>query len=201
MSDVLETRGDYRLSVLPDDDPMPPEADGDETPPVLKFRYNRAGDVTIEAFNEKAKPFVALLEELYYQEAANVNAALTRLRQMHGTVHYETYGPNQATDWKYIAFDTHEQRDALNLPTWLTSAETNTAAQIIAEIQAWEEGDCWGWEIQKRRTFTKTYDDGEVEAGEEWRTGEYAYAYYSKAAAEAAGREVIAHPNYTPAEG
>lgn len=185
MQDVLETRNGYRLSILSDDDPVEPNEDEGATP-ILRTRLHRAGDVEIEAFNEQAKPYVALLEELYYQEGS-FTMALTRLRQMHGSVHYEAYGPNRGTDYKYIAFDTREFREALELPTWLTGGESNTAAESLADVQAWVEGDCWGWEVEKRRTFTTTYDDGEVVTGEDWTKVDYRYGYYSRNVAASSG--------------
>lgn len=189
MRDVIETRDGYRLSILPDDDPVSPDDDEGATP-ILKTRLHRAGDVEIEAFNEQAKPYVALLQELYYQEGS-LTMALTRLRQRCGTVHYDSYGPNQGTDYKYIAFDTNEFREALELPTWLTTGENNTAADSLADVQAWVEGDVWGWEIERLRKFTKTYDDGEVAIGEEWTKVDYVYGYFSKADAINSGQEAL----------
>lgn len=196
MRDVIETRGDYELSVLPDDDPAFPHIGGPI--PVLKTRFRRAGDIEIEAFNDAAKPYVALLDELYAVEGS-FTMALLRLRQMHGSVNYETYGPNQGTDYKYIAFDTFETRAELGLPTWLSAGEDNVPAELISRIQAWAENDIWGWQIRKRRTFKKVYDDnGETQIGEEWQPQEFAYGCYSRELAIAEGLKVFTVPNRYP---
>lgn len=185
---IVKQEAGFRVRLVQDHDAMKPENDG--ATPIIRVLAARAGGVIlIEGWNRQAEPYVEELRELYHR-GDSFTEALTALRKRYDSLHYDSYGPNQGTDYKYIAFDTRDFREAMGLAA--TDATTdNTAAQSLTEVKAWIEGDCWGWIVEKRRIFTKTYEDGVSEHGEDWEEWQACWGYYGEEYAKEAALEEL----------
>ncbi len=172
--EVIETRGDYRVVLVPEDGDFAPEQDGE--PPLLRIErgsvsFARDGggseDKVREAFdrwtNRPGDPGWKLFE--------------TYLRAYLGVTVIQPW-LSENGNW-YVAYDTPEWREAAGITDPASLADSD----LIGDWKPYTNGDVYGAEVEKRVSWT-TGDDGyddrdtwePVDGASRWVLYGYTYA-------------------------
>jgi hypothetical protein len=169
---------EYRVRLEADTDAGRPEDDGQW--PILQLYYNNRYGWEAEAFNEQGKPYWEAFNRL--KEGGHVTETFERyVTIFHGAGRVVTYGPNQMTDYTYVAFNPTAWREAMGIPLDRDMADE----EPLAEIQAWIEGDVWGWIAEYRNNVSGIADE------EDWIDDESVWGFYGRQYAEEAAREQL----------
>jgi len=185
--EVIETHRmpdgtEYRVGLRRDDDAQQPEDDGQW--PILRVEY-RHYDYVAEAFNKAAEPYVAKFNELF-ERIRELRVWERYAKIFLGASQVHEWGFNRGTDYAYIAFDAKEWREKMEMDTPEYLAKL-AEEKPLAEIQAWIDGDTWGWQVQKRWNPNE-----ELEAHEGWKDEDSCWGYYGHEWAEQAAKEALA---------
>lgn len=168
---------EYRVRLVPDTDAEQPYDDG--AWPILRKEPIRGSGTYVEAFNKQGEPYVDAFARL--KEGGYPTEVFERyLRIFHGVNHFHTYGPNRATDYTYMAFDpTVWRQDNI--------AEDHDLSQEkpLAEVEAWVEGDVWGWVSERRANSSGIADE------DDWEEESSCYGLYGRDYAEEAAQEEL----------
>lgn len=168
---------EYRASIAIDPDPQEPYDDG--AWPILRVESRRYGhyDYRAEAFNRQAEAYVDKFNELW--ERLREKDAWERFCKIFlGSTRVEEYGPNQRTDYSYIAFDTPEWKESVGAPDDLGEEDP------LTEIRAWIEGDVYGVTVHKRYNPDSILD--EDEGWTDFEAGQWVWGFYGRKWAEQA---------------
>lgn len=166
---------EYRVSITPDTDTTDgPHDDGQW--PIIRWTYRWA--FSVEAYNDAAKPYVEKFREIYSRHGWEVFERYVRI--FHGVTQFHEYGPNQGTDYTYIAFDPKVWRESIGWTDERGGIAAMAEEKPLSEIVAWIEGDVWGWISEKRWN-----PDGDQEDDEGWEGIESVWGYYGKSHATA----------------
>lgn len=190
---VLETRGDYR--VLLRQDPYPDEPYDDGQSPILRINRTRwAWDAAHVMVGGRPTDDDSRIEEAAARWAHDLNLLEKYLRAYHGTTVFKQYGPNQATDYTYVTYDTERWREYV-WPAELGYPVPDGAGVNMDEYQAWLEGDVYFYQVQKRVTWHTDDDDYDDET--RWEDvpdgtvgGFYGYEYAKQEALDALAYEM-----------
>ena len=166
---------EYRVLLERDMDAQGPEDAG--AWPILRKEANWRGKW--EAVNEAGKPYVTALNNVWDRDSS-MEAIERFVRIFEGSTLFHQYGPNQATDYTYIAFDTDRWRDEMRLAAPPLVHETP-----LAEIQAWVEGEVYGWATEWRNAEDGQGDD------DDWTDDESCWGFYGHKYAEESAREAL----------
>lgn len=167
---------EYRVGLRRDDEPQEPYDDGGW--PILQVEYKHY-DYVATAFNKQAEPYVDKFNELF--ERLRELRTWERFAKIFlGSKHVHEYGFNRGTDYSYIAFDTPEWRENVGAPEDLSKEKP------LAEIQAWIEGEVYGWIVQ-----TRYNPDEELAPWEDWETQDSCYGFYGSEWAKEAALEAL----------
>jgi hypothetical protein len=179
-SEVIETRGDYRVRI--EIDPGPSEPEGDCEAPLLRVEIGSASSVDSRAKFADDR----------------VRAAFGYWCRRPGDEGWRFFvkyvcaffGATSVQSWLsenenyYVAWDTPEYREYSGAPADLSDADL-----VGAEWKAYTNGDVWDVVVEKRVTWTTDdeYDDRDTweDAGELAASG----GYYGRDWAEQAARE------------
>jgi hypothetical protein len=168
---------EYRVRLVRDSDPQKPEDDGQW--PILRLYYNNRYGWEAEAFNEQAKPYCEAFNRL--KEGGYPTQTFERyVRIFHGASRILTYGPNQVTDYTYMAFDPAAWREAVGV-----TVEGIKDELPLSEVIAWLEGDVWGWVSEYRDNTSGIADD------DDWEEESSCYGLYGRDYAEEAAQEEL----------
>jgi hypothetical protein len=173
--EVIETRGDYRVVLVPEDGDFAPEQDGE--PPLLRIErgsvsFARDGgaseDKVREAFdrwtNRPGDPGWKLFEK-YLRGYLGVTVIQPWL--------------SENGNW-YVAYDTPEWREAAGITDPASLADSD----LIGDWKPYTNGDVYGAVVEKRVTWgtaDEDYDDRDSweplhEGGSRWVLYGYTYA-------------------------
>lgn len=172
---------EYRVSIVPDQDAQEPYDDGQW--PILRLERHRGQGTYVEPFNDAAKGFEDKFAALMVRSTGRLAPAELferYLRIFHGVSQFRTYGPNQGTDYTYMAFDTKAWRESVGWTDERGGIAVMAEEKPLAEIQAYVEGDVWGWISEKRWN-----PDEDQEDDEGWEAIESVWGYYGKSHATA----------------
>jgi hypothetical protein len=181
-SEVIETRGGYRVRIVADQAPYAPEADC-ESPLMriergsLEFRRDTYGtDTAVKAAFDRwtSRPGDDgwKLFEKY-------------LRAYLGVKVIQVW---RSEDVTYVGYDCPEWREYVGL-----AADEDISGQdlIGSDWKAYVDGDCWSAVTEKRVTWTT--DDSDYENRDAWEvTGDSQNGLYGREYAEEAAREALA---------
>jgi len=187
---VLEERGNWRVLLRPDE--YPDEPDDDSGPPIIRIdrsRYRSGLSSSAEHVMTGSRPAGndSRIEEAAERWASDLNLFEKYLRAYHGTTQTMQYGPNQVTDYTYIAYDTAEWRAYVGFKEGKLPPPGSVN---LNEWRAYLEGDVYYYTVQKQVTW-KT-DDPDFDDETRWEDvpdysvgGFYGYQYAEESAREA----------------
>jgi hypothetical protein len=182
MSEIIDT------TVMPDGTEYRVRLERDETDinepydegqwPIIKV-WTQGYTTRVEAVNNAADRFPSKYTGLVLSETSDPEELFARyVRMFHGGTAMFTYGPNQATDSKYIAFDTAVWRETVGIEDTAALA----LEKPLSEIQAWIEGDVWGAIVERR----------DKEESADWVQEEDVWGFYGREYAESRAKEWLA---------
>lgn len=150
--------------------------------PILQVS-KRGHYSTHGAFNKAGEPYLDRYTQISGMWDDDEAKFERFLRMFCGTTQFRTYGPNQATDSTYIAFDTAAWREEVGV-----DVERLPGENPLSEIVAWIEGDVWCRAIE-----TRYNPDENLEEDEDWVTHEdWVHGFYGEAWAESSGKDDLA---------
>jgi hypothetical protein len=176
---------EYR--VLLERDPSPEEPYNDGGWPILRLEYTRYQNRYVAtAFNQQATPYVEKFNE-FSNRGYDTETFQRYLRIFHDTIRpdkkfgetFKEYGPNNGTDYTYIAFAPRQWREAMGV-----DIEQCMSEDPLAEVRAWIEGDVWGYALESR------YDPDDK--GGEWLdANDSCGGFYGRKYAEEEGKTIL----------
>lgn len=192
MTDVLETSDDgtLRVVLMRDEDAGKPEAD--ECGYVFNVDRTRWSAEWVETLNSNrpGDPF-----------ADDIADGIARCMHKWGNDwdRMERYlrivWDAVAVDWwdrrsggRFLAVVTSSMADAWNVPASSRTPEILTKGTLV-EYAAWDEGDVWSWEIQRRVRWMREDGDDTMET---WEPEDSCGGYYGRDYAEEQAREALA---------
>jgi hypothetical protein len=175
-STAMPNGTEYRVRLVRDTDAEEPYDDG--AWPIMRIEYQgNRGLWYAEEFNKQAESYVDAFGKL--GEGGHATERFERyMRVFHGVTRVVTYGPNQVTDYTYIAFDPKAWREEMGVTD--TSQE-----QPLAEVIAWLEGDVWGWVAEYRDNSSGIADE------DDWQDDGSCYGFYGREVGEEAAQEQL----------
>jgi hypothetical protein len=194
-SEVIETRGDYRVRIEADQDAGEPYDDG--SAPLLRIEY-RSGEYRAEHIQRSSRPTEA---DGAVEAAVSRWGGLSRddwrlvekfMRAYLGTTVIQTW---YSGDYWYVAYDTGEwreyagQTEAVAGPNWQSVL---AGFDLMAEWKSYVEGDVWGYIVEKRVTWATGDDDyDDRETWEDAPDDSSCWGLYGHEYAEQAAREAL----------
>jgi hypothetical protein len=173
--EVIETRGDYRVVLMPEDADITPEYDGE--PPLLRIER---GSLSFARDDEVS--------------GAKVREAFDRWTSRPGDGGWKTFekylraylGVTVIQPWLsengnwYVAYDTPQWREEVGITDPASLADSD----LIGDWRPYTNGDVWGAVVEKRVSWTTEdddYDDRDTwerveEDGSRWVLYGYSYA-------------------------
>lgn len=184
MTEVLTTRGNYRVVLMEDPDANEPYDEG--SAPILCIGTHPR---TIEHVGGGDYEFGDAVEAAIAKWGADWHLLEKYLRAFHGVTtiaicQHRDYGVGAYT---YIAYDPESRFRGTGLPG---SNRAEWVETTLAEYRSWVERDTYGYQVQKLVTYT-AIDELEYGDKREWEdTGDscwglYGYGSATKAALEA----------------
>lgn len=159
---VLEERGDYRVLLKPEEYAEEPYFEGG--PPILRIDRRWSGDTAHVLYAGRPTADDSRIEFAATQWIYDLHLLEKYLRTYYGTTVFKQYGPNQATDYVYIVYDTARWRESAGYPAGTELPEDYAKRVNMDELQAWLEGDVYYYQVQKRVHWTTSdpdYDDAD----------------------------------------
>ena len=191
--DVIATIDDWRVVIVRDDDSTP--GDGDIYAPVLRVDTTRFHRQRLNVSQETAaaQPYYQAFMEIM-ERHWDIEVFERYLRIFHGTHKFQTYGPNQGTDYTYIGFDTTAWAESVGIyePDHIEDTD------LLEEWRQYVEGDVWGYIVQRETPGACGHEGCPDHT--EWTEVASSWGYYGREyAEESAIRELIGHRFDTPA--
>lgn len=191
-SEVLETAGDYRVKIIADEDAHEPYDDG--ASPLLRVSPRRAGGCA-EHVQVGARP--AGDDDRIENAIAHWDATPSYdtwdlfekyLRAFYGVTQIETWW--SGSYW-YVTYDSARWREHTGAPA---------GSADMAEYKSWCEGDCYGYIVEKRVTWTT--DDPDYDNHDEWEPvpDGSCWGFYGHEDVESEARAALASFAHQPAE-
>lgn len=203
MTEVLETRGDYSVTVSIEEGPDEPYADG--TAPILRMDNIRSEHVIVAGRPAESDDRIEEAADRWGPPNRPTWKLFERyLKAFHGVTQIETY---YSGSYWYAAYDSAEWRAYVGLEIPGADADLH----LMDEYKAWIEGEVYSWTVEKRVTWhavNPVTDDPEY-AGypdrDTWETvdscgGYYGYEYAAESALEALGEYAPVLSEYPPTE-
>jgi hypothetical protein len=180
-SEVLETRGNYRVRLVPDEDAEEPYNCGQS--PLIRISH-RSGYPHAEHVMADERPtgHDKRIEYAFTRWYSGDEATLRKyLRAFHGMTRWEEY---RSQDYTYVTYDTAEWRAYTGFSA---DSPMPDNAVNLDEYRAWCEGDVYGWIVEKQVNWTDDDADNHTQTWEEEasRWGYYGYEYAEESAREA----------------
>ena len=174
--DIVKENDTYRVRLEREDYAEKPYDDG--ATPILsrEHRYGRW-----EAVNSQAEEFTGLLNELYDRFEEDVIERFIRIFLGAYSVEWDS-----SSNCRYLAFDTTAWREHHGLTDEYMSGvdaidPTKLAEGSLEEIIAWADGEVYGYILEKKKPWTKVYEDeDEDEAGFDWEVVESCWGFYGE---------------------
>lgn len=211
-SEILETRGDYRVSITPDDYPEPPDWDGQGTIIQLDTGYTGRAYVMHRTYHDSDRG-PALSDDFGLADLWNRwhdMALIERyLRIFHGVVGFDYFDDHtQTRGAKYVCVVTEGDLREWGFDTVAdfhraNPDHDNPASQVLVAWRAWTEGEVYYWTIERRAHAWQTVVDftgsevidllAETDDDDEgaWETVEQVHGYYGHTDAERQAREAF----------
>lgn len=179
-SEVVETKGQYRAVIIADEDASVPDWDG--MYPTLQIDNYSVGPL----LGEGAVDFAVILSTFISAVPEPLETFERYLRIFHGTTKFSTYNLGRSREYGYVAFDTAKWREANGV-----AAEQVKQEDMLSEVRAWAEGDCWGVRIEKLVHWYTQDEAVEDQDRSDWEELESVWGYYGRDAAEEQARELL----------
>lgn len=179
MTEVLTTRGDYRVVLMEDPDANEPYDEGSAPILCIGARNPRS----VEHIGGGDYEFGDAVEAAIAKWGADWHLLEKYLRAFHGVTTIAVY---RSRDYTYIAYDPESRVRG----TWLDSNRGEWVETTLAEYCSWVEGDTYGYQVQKLVTWA-AIDELEYADKREWEDtddscwGLYGYKSATRAALEA----------------
>ena len=184
--DVIDTTtsGEYRVRLIPDNDPEAPYDEG--ASPILYLAWDgwryRADQVT-SVTNYKVHD--RIIDAL--QSWGDCEKFRRYCRAFHGVTAFRTYADRDGGE--YLTLDPADWREKVGAPEGSIS---------LREWIAYLECDTWGWIVERRETLESVWRNmaGEVtfaSESEDWTEVGSCFGYYGSKYAEEAAREELAY--------
>lgn len=159
-SEVIETRGDYRVCIVADESPFEPESDGN--PPLLRIERGKVShavsggdtDALVEAAFERWTNRPGDDGWRYFEKYLRACLGVTTIQPW----------LSENGNW-YVGYDTPAWREY----TWNTEEKAGpkwrehlAECDLIGDWRPYTNGDCWDVVVEKRVTWTTSdpdYDD------------------------------------------
>lgn len=188
---ILETRENFRVKLVADEDALFPENAG--ATPVLQLDYMGYGSYRAEALNDQAAEFLDAFQR-FCGEYSSVRKPLEvferYLKIFYGTVKVQTWNIGITREFGYMAFDTAEWRETVGAPL-----ESLKDEDYLTEVRAWADGDVWGYVVERQLNYTKTYaeDPDLTEEDSEWLevAGGSCWGFYGREWAEESALQAL----------
>jgi hypothetical protein len=186
--DIVEERDGYRVRLEYDDSPEQPYDDG--ATPI--FTVERSGyGRSVEAFNKQAEPYVSAVAEIL--DRFDLETLERFVKIFYGAIKLDSFW-SDGIRGHYVAFDTEEWREKVGAPV-----ESLAKENYLSEVQAWAEGDVYGYLVEEYDAETDTWEEaletGIVSDGKGgWRKFSMPVAvwgFYGREWAEQAAREAL----------
>lgn len=190
--DIIEEQGNYRVRLDLDDCPDKPYDEG--ACPVLQVGFRRYGGREVTEFNEQAKGWGDIFEEIDRRFEDTEGVFERYLRIFYGTKSFEV---DSSDNYRYIAFDTAEWREQAGLTEeWAAKYSIDTehiAKGSLDEVIAWANGEVYGYIVEKQVEGTKTYTDEDMDDEEfvEWVEVDSCWGHYGREWAEQAAKDAL----------
>lgn len=181
-SEVVESKGQYRASIILDDDAQMPDWDG--MYPTLQV----SSDGVTPLLGDDAGDFAVILATFNNSVSKPLEAFERYLRIFHGTTQFATHNIGRSREYGYVAFDTAKWRE-----THSVGAAQVKGENLLADVIAWAEGDVWGVRVEKLVKWAT--DDADVVPNEihAWEEIETVWGYYGQTYAEQEAHDMLAH--------
>ena len=185
---VVEERGDYRVLLKPEEYAEEPYFEGG--PPILRIDRRWSRDTGHVMYYGRPTIDDSRIEEAARRWVYDLDLLEKYLRAYYGTTVFKQYGPNQATDYTYVTYDTARWREYIGYPPGSQLPRAYAESVNMDEYQAYLEGDVYYYQVQKRVYWTT--DDPGYDDEDRWEDtpdgtvgGFYGHKWAEEAAREA----------------
>ena len=179
-SEVVETKGKYRASIIVDEDVQVPDWDG--AYPTLQVD----SDGVMPLLGDDALDFAVILATFKNSVSEPYEAFERYLRLFHGTTQFTTYNVGRSREYGYVAFDTAKWRESNGV-----AVERVKQENLLAEVIAWAEGDVWGVRVEKLVKWITDDEDVPVQEVSDWEEVETVWGIYGQTYAEQEARDML----------
>ena len=193
MSEVLETRGDYRVTLTNDEWADGPDGDGQGStysmstrrPSLFALVHKGAGPT---GFGPGSPFHLAEVMRNAWDRFQDIDTLERYLRMFHGVVGFDSF---DTQDEKYVNVVTRE-----DLTEWGFSSLEDYRARAdwddpshgnLTEWRAYAEGDVWSYAVERREHWTS--DTGKTH--DTWETVDSCGGFYGRQYAEEAALEAL----------
>lgn len=151
-ADVIAEKDGFRVKLIPDHD-FAHEPDVDY--PLLRLDRTGYGTTAEHVGGGRDGDDDSRIEQAAaaWGHSSDHGKLEKYLRAFYGATTIKWYGPNQVTDYTYVAYDTAAWRESVGAPE-------NTVS--FDEYEAWLNGEVYGWRVEVK---THVYQDRRIHSG------------------------------------
>lgn len=198
---ILETRGEYRVSLALDTDPQPPDWDGQGT--IIQLDTGYTGRAYVMHAGKAGEDFgLAYLWERWHDMALIERY----LRMFHGVVGFDWFDDYVGTRGaKYVCVVTEddltewgfEDMDAWRAAVIKHDLDPNPAVGNLNAWRHWIEGEVYGYVLEQRDHAWQTIIDftgstvRDLSDDDDWTEVESCWGYYGRKDAEGQARKAF----------
>lgn len=183
-SEVVETKGQYRASIILDDDAQAPDWDGMYPTLQIDGHYSHSVDALL---GDDAEDFAPILSHFYETASQPLEAFERYLRIFHGTTQFAAHNTRLSREYGYVAFDTAKWREKHGV-----DAEQVKEENLLADVIAWVDGDVWGVRVEKVVHWYTQDEEIEDQDRSDWEELDSVWGYYGRDNAEQEARDMLA---------
>jgi hypothetical protein len=192
-SETIETRGDFRVRIVIDEDADKPYDDGGS--PIIRIdrRREQAEQVTDVTSYEVADGLVAAARRWSHEPDLFERYA----RIFHGVTAIKWYDPHDG-DYTYVTCDPAHWRAAMGLTDEYMAAHPDVDFNLtggLTEWRAWCEGEVYGYVVEHLEHYTS--DTEPTRRLNRWEDIDSLFGLYGHEYAEQAAREALDEHNPT----
>lgn len=172
-SEIIKEENDLRVSISRDEYPDEPYDCGQ--PPLIRIERRYGTSAEHVMVGERPTDNDDRIEEAAAHFAGRLKLFEKYLRAFHGATVIKQYGPNNATDYTYIVYDTPAWVKSIGYDDKIAPRADYDAAKAVQmdEYIAYLEGDVYTYDVE-RKVHVKSRKDIHVN-GEPLRTEEREY--------------------------
>ena len=170
-SEVVETKGKFRASIIADEDAAVPDWDG--MYPTLQIDNDNYSVGPL--LGEDALDFAVILSTFVASSTHPLEVFERYLRIFHGTTKFATYNLGRSREYGYVAFDTAKWRESNGV-----DADQVKEEELLSDVAAWASGDVWGVQVEKLVKWSTDDEDVEDQEMDEWVVVDSVWGFYGR---------------------